>query len=67
MVRFSSEYYTSTENQPSRWRDMTQRETTNVGRELIFKAREEEVSEVIIRFPERRMIISKWKWNLSRR
>lgn len=36
-----------------------QRETTNVGHELIFKAREEEVSEIIVRFPERRLIISK--------
>lgn len=59
---------TSTESQQTGGMEETcQREKLNVGQELIFKAREEEVSAVIIRFPERRMIISKWKWNLSGR
>lgn len=40
---------------------MTERETITVGHGLIFRVREEKVSKIIIRFPERRMIIGKWK------
>lgn len=48
-------------------RERRGRDTAKAGHGLIFSVREEELSTIIISFPTRRVIIGKWKWDLSKR
>lgn len=66
MLRFSSGVLALKTNVQTR-EERNDRNTAKGDHGLIFSLREKEVSTIITSFPTRRVIIGKWKWDMSKR